>query len=257
MIIRSNGILLVGALLAGSGAAYFSHDYIDDQVEAHKARLNQDYEPIQIVVPKENLRVGSVVSAHNLAVRPVPNAFVHDQAVRPDDLQAVLGHRLMHPVNSGEPVLMSHVSQKRGSGFSNLLDPGKRALTVAVDTVSSMAGLLRPGDRIDLLATVRDNDRSVTVPLLTNVALMATGAAVDEFGVENSTTRYQTITVSVTGEEAAKITHAQDVGRLSVVLRPSGDNSAAYMQPVTKNSLLGKTRPARGPGVEIIRGGKQ
>ena len=257
MIIRSNALLLVGALLAGSGAAYFSHDYIDGQVQAHKQRLNEDYEPIQIVVPKENLRVGSVISSHNLAVRPVPNAFVHDQAVRPEDLEAVVGHRLMHPVNSGEPVLMSHVSQKRGAGFSNLVERGKRALTVAVDTVSSMAGLLRPGDRVDLLATVRDNDRSVTVPLLTDVTLLATGAAVDEFGVENSTARYQTITVSVSAEDAAKITHAQDVGRLSVVLRPPGDKSAAFTQPVTKNSLLGKTRQARGPGVEIIRGGKQ
>jgi len=257
VIIRSNGILLVGALLAGSGAAYFSQDYIDDQVEAHKARLNEDYEPIQIVVPKETLPVGSVMSAHNLAVRPVPNAFVHDQAVRPEELDAVLGHRVMHQVNSGEPVLMSHVSQKRGSGFSNLVEKGKRALTVPVDSVSSMAGLLRPGDRIDLLATVRDSDRSVTVALLTNVPLLATGAAVDEFGVEYTTAKYQTITVSVTAEEAAKITHAQDVGRLSVVLRPAGDTSAAYTQPVTKNSLLGKTRQARGPGVEIIRGGKQ
>ena len=257
MIIRSNGILLVGALLAGSGAAYFSHDYIDDQVEAHKDRLNQDYEPIQIVVPKTDMPIGSVMSAGNLALRPVPNAFVHDQAVRPDDLQSVLGHRLMHQVNSGEPVLMSHVSQQRGSGFSNLLEQGKRALTVPVDSVSSMAGLLRPGDRVDLLATVRDNERSITVPLLTDVPLLATGAAVDEFGLENTTARYQTITVSVTGEEAAKITHAQEVGRLSVVLRPAGDNSAAYAQPVTKNSLLGRTRQARAPGVEIIRGGKQ
>ena len=256
MIIRSNGILLVGALMAGSGAAYFSHNYIDEQVEAHKKQLNADYEPIQIVVPKQNLRVGDVISGHNLAVRPVPNAFVHDQAVRPGDLEAVVGHRLMHPVNSGEPVLLSHVSQKRGAGFSNMVEPGKRALTVPVDTVSSMAGLLRPGDRVDLLATVRDRDRSVTVPLLVDVSLLATGAAVDEFGAENSTARYQTITVSVTAEEAAKITHAQDVGRLSVVLRPPGDKTAAFAQPVTKSSLLGKTRRT-GPGVEIIRGGKQ
>lgn len=254
---KGTTLLLLGALISGGAAAYFTDSYIKGEVFSYQNKLDEKYKKIQVVVPKVSLRTGDVLSYNNLAVRSMPGNYVHKEAIRAEEVESVLGFRLISPLNSGEALLTSHIAKKRGAGFSNLIKNGNRALTFPVDIVSSMSGFLRPGDSIDLLATINDNGKRVTLPLLSNVKILATGNTIDEHGNATEDGRYQTITLLVMPEDAAKITHAKEVGSLTVMLRSPNDNKVSFNKRISVNTILGRTVENKlDSKADVIIGGK-
>jgi len=258
---KATAVLLLGAIASGGGAAYFTDDYINNRVKSEEERLSSKYKPVKIVVAKSNLRIGDVLSYENLAIREMPNSYIHAAAVRSENADSVVGKRVMQSLNAGESLLSNFLASKTNSGFSNLIEKDQRGLTFPVDIVSSMSGLLRPGDKIDLMVTLRDG-KVVTLPLLKNVSILATGGIVDDEGRISENGTYQTITISVSPVNAAKITHARDIGSVTVVLRSGKDEGKAaagneLSEQITINNLLGKTKnkSKRYPKVDIIVGG--
>lgn len=250
-------LLFIGAILAGVLAVFFANKYITNEIDSRRAELESQYEKVQVVVPNQNLRAGTQLQSGLLAGRSVPKAFVHADAVRAENFALLNNATLLFPVNQGEPILSTHVSNRSGSGLSKLIEEGKRALTFPVDIEASMTGMLRPSDRIDLIMTISDGKSGKkTVPLLSNVDVLATGERVDEFSQSSDTGRFQTITLLTSSEEAAKIIHAQDVSDLSILLRAPTDKAAAYDTAITKDILLGKTKKKviRRRGIEVIKG---
>jgi len=250
-------LLFVGAILAGALAVFFANKYITSQVDAKRAELERQYEKVVVVVPKQDLRPGTRLSTALVASRPVPKAFVHADAIRSENFELINNTTLIFPVNKGEPILSTHISNRSGSSLSKLIDDGKRALTFPVDIEASMTGMLKPNDRIDLIMTISDGSAKKTMPLLSNVDVLATGERVDELSQVSDVGRFQTITLLVASEEAAKIIHAQDVSDLSVLLRSPTDKANAFNKAVTKDTLLGKVKRKavrRSRGIEVIKG---
>jgi pilus assembly protein CpaB len=258
---KGTAILLAGAIGSGGGAAYLTDDYISNRVKDEQQRLSSQYKPTKVVVAKENLRVGDMLSYDNLAIREMPAGYIHSSAVRSENADFVVGKRIMQPINAGESLLENFLASRTNSSFANLIEKGNRAITFPVDIISSMSGMLRPGDKIDLMVTLRQG-KNVTMPLLKNVTILATGAIVDEEGMLADDGSYQTITISETPLNAARITHARQVGNMTVVLRSgkedeTGKESVELTQPVTVQNLFGKTKKTirKAPSVEIIVGG--
>lgn len=256
-----NILMLVVALLAGIGAVYLAQNYIEQEITGYKTEIDEKYKLTRVVVARRSLQRGQVLDNTVLAVREVPSAFVHSDAIRPNEVDSVFGHRMVYPLNQGESLLSTHIAYSKGDTFSNLVDSGKRAITFPVDVLSSMTGMLAPGDIIDLLVTLKDESTEKTFPMLTNVTVMATGTSIDELGIkQESTNKFQTITLHVTPEDAAMITHARTEGEVTVLLRSRSDSSPLAMSAVTKDTLLGRKNkqlkaPPRGP--RIIRAGKR
>lgn len=256
-------LMIAGALGAGAAAAYFANGYIDKTVSARRAEIDSQYKPVRVIVASTNLRPGTFLSSQTVAVREVPRAFLHSDAVLAESWQTIASRVVAHAVKSGEPVLRSHLAQDVRAGFSSQLAQGTRALTFPVDDQSSIAGMLAPGDHIDLFFTTTAGNESVTLPLLVNVPVIATGirtatnaAYLDE---KRYGSQYNTVTVSVTPDEAAKITLAQDAGKITIALRQPHDHNLVRIARVTKRTLLEgerltKSAPRR-PRTEIILGG--
>jgi pilus assembly protein CpaB len=255
-------LMIGGALAAGGGAAYFAKGYIASEVRSEREQLQAQYEPISVVVAKTDLAPGAVLSAGTVALREVPKTFLHSEAIGADRWSAMAGRVLSRAVRSGETILSSHLAQGAGAGFSAQLPEGMRALTFPVNEEASIAGMLSPGDRIDILFTTTAANESVTVPLLFGVPVIAAGLRTQ--ANENSLPDklqgpFRTITVSVTPADAAKITLAQEAGRITVALRQPQDQSPTRIARITKNTLLKGDEPiplsqprAR---VQIILGG--
>jgi pilus assembly protein CpaB len=235
-------LMLGGALAAGGGAAYFVKGYISGEVQAEREQLQKQYRLVNVVVAKADLTPGSVLSSQTVAVREVPNTFLHADAVRSEQWGEIAGRVLSRPVHSGETILNSHLAQGAGAGFSAQLPEGMRALTFPVDEEASIAGMLAPGDRIDLLFTTAAANDSVTLPLLFSVPVIATGlrTQANEHSLPDrlQSGPFRTITVAVTPADAAKITLAQEAGRITVALRQPNDLTITRVARVTKTSLL-------------------
>lgn len=256
-------LMLGGALAAGGAAAYFAKGYIANTMRAEREQLQKQYRLVNAVVAKADLTPGTVLSSQTVAVREVPNTFLHADAVRSEQWNEVAGRILSRPVRSGETILNSHLAQGAGAGFSAQLPEGMRALTFPVDEEASIAGLLAPGDRIDLLFTTAATNDSVTVPLLFSVPVIATGlrtqANANSLPERLQSAAFRTITVVVTPADAAKITLAQEAGRITVALRQPNDQTSTRIARITKTSLLrGEAAPAPSQPrlrVQVILGG--
>jgi pilus assembly protein CpaB len=255
-------LMIGGALAAGAGAAYFAKGYIANEVRSEREQLQAQYKLISVVVAKTDLAPGTVLSSRTVALREVPKTFLHTEAVGAERWSDVAGRVLSRAVRGGETVLSSHLAQGAGAGFSAQLPAGMRALTFPVNEEASIAGMLAPGDRIDILFTTTAANESITVPLLFSVPVVATGLRTQ--ANENSLPDklqgpFRTITVSVTPADAAKITLAQEAGRITVALRQPQDQSLTRIARITKNTLLKGDEPSSmsrpRPRIQIILGG--
>lgn len=255
-------LMIGGALAAGGSAAYFAKSYIASEVRSEREQLQAHYKLISVVVAKADLAPGAVLSSRTVALREVPKTFLHTEAVAAERWNDIAGRVLARAVRGGETILNSHLAQGAGAGFSAQLPAGMRALTFPVNEEASIAGMLAPGDRIDILFTTTAANESITVPLLVSVPVIATGLRTQ--ANENSLPDklqgpFRTITVSVSPADAAKITLAQEAGRITVALRQPQDQTLTRIARITKNALLKGDEQATTPRprvrVQIILGG--
>ncbi len=190
----------------------------------------------------------------------LPRIYNGYDTIYPNNIEQVAGHQLSNPVNTGAALLLSHLSKKRGAEITSFIKKGQRAITFPIDTLSSLSGMLRPKDNIDLMITTTSGGQSKTFPLIENVIVMATGTSVEKIYGDTKNTSYSTITLAVSALNAGRILHARKVGRLSVLLRMPGDGNIAFNKPITMNTVLGKPEPSKSKGrkyrpkAEIIMG---
>lgn len=142
------------------------------------------------------------------------------------------GDLLRHAVRAGTPLGASDVISPSSPGFlAAALKPGMRAISVAIDDVSGNAGLIQPGDYVDVLLTQQlrsltgapvEPQRSVESETVAGrVRVLAVGSAFhrpkDDTAAPN--TRARTVTFEVTPKGAQVITVASHLGSLSLALR--------------------------------------
>jgi len=119
-----------------------------------------------------------------------------------------------------------------------VLAPGMRATTVGVDAISGAAGLIWPGDHVDVLLTQTLDDPSVPIGqriaaelVLRNVRVIATGQQLVQGAVtangQAPPPAATTVTLEVTPDEAERVAVATRLGPLSLVVISSES------QPVT------------------------
>jgi pilus assembly protein CpaB len=258
----TTALMIGGALAAGAGAAYFAKGYIAREMQTERAQLQAQYKLVNVVVANADLSPGAVLTGQTVALRGVPETFVHSEAVLSERWSEIAGRVLARAVRSGETILKSHLAQGIGAGFSAQLPEGQRALTFPVDEEASISGMLAPGDRIDILFTTTAGNESVTLPLLFAVPVIATGLrtqANENALPDKLQSVFRTITVAVTPADAAKLTLAQDAGRIAVVLRQPQDQTPTRIARITKNTLLRGDLPASAtpprPRIQVILGG--
>lgn len=228
-------ILAIAAIIAGVGAMYLANSYISSRVAHAEAAIRGRYDLVKVVVPRRDLKAGTIIDYSNMAIREIPKAFVSRHAITPASFSSVDGRQLATPVAAGTPLLQSHVSIYSSGAFSVRVHGGQRALTLPVNTVSSVGGLVAPGDRVDLLLTTKTNgDQPVTVPLLTNVKILATGT--NYIGPNHQA--FRDVTVEVSPKSATRLLLAQRVGTISTTLRGPNDASKAFQHAMTPQTLF-------------------
>ena len=125
--------------------------------------------------------------------------------------------------------------------FSARLQSGQRAVTVPVDEISSLSGMVEPGDRIDIVVSARNETRNFTFTLLQNVAVLATGSHADPDArdAQGQPRSYTTITLDTSPEDAKRVIAAREIGRVTALLRAPGDITPVSTAITDGRKLLG------------------
>ena len=222
--INRHGLLLLAALLAGLAAAWAARRYIQDHIRALDeqakvktvARLVADYD-----LP-EGLRIERV----HLAVRDVPVDWVPGGSFRPEDVGIIENKVVTSSLKKGDILLNAHLAAVHRKAFSQKVRTGRRAITIPVDAINSVSGLLVPGDLIDLYVSFEYRRKKITAPLLQGVLVLATGAESLAQEADNSSlpaSGYSTVTLDTSPEEAARLVAARQAGTITALLRHPDD----------------------------------
>lgn len=264
-------IMFIGAVVFGGLAVFSASRYIAQTVQREKDRLKPNVESIDVVVAKTDLKRGEIVGSDTMAVRKIPKDYVPGTAVDPAGFGNVEGARLAVDMRAGEILIRGTLEGADVSTFSTRVPQGGRAITLTVDEVNSISGLLQPNDRIDLFFTAKPlkarlsggNAPDQTRLLLQNVAILATGRQVrptvasgTQSGVGRS---FTTVTIEASPKDAERLILAQKAGNLTAVLRGNADALAIAPTAMDASELFGGIPRAGGkpyPTTEVIIGGK-
>ena len=255
------GLILIAAIGFGIAAAFMSILYLKSREAAIVESLAGEKEQlVSVVVAKQDLKKGQQISSAQFAVRELPRKFVHSNAVVVDSFNNFVGRYLVEDMSAGNSLLTSFVDESFPLDFSDLIKKGRRAMTIQVDTDASTAGMMRPGNRLDIYvnvgtrvvgyksdaaadATAGGDLQKAALQLAGNVAATATDVVLpvlqDALGQpqRRSTTNYNSITLDVTPEQAALLALAQDKGDLIGVLRNRNDRDDAAFTGLTPLDL--------------------
>lgn len=251
---NKNWLILLAALGVGGLAAMSTKNYIAQKIESIEAK---DKAMVKVVVAKQDLVKGSMLSGENMATRDIPKQWVHSDAITPDQFNRADGARLALPANAGEPVLWAQVENEKEGSFSTKLEMGRRAVTLPVDEISSISGMLAPDDLIDIIVSVQKDSRSYTFTLLQSMRVLATGTKVSQTDTdeEGKPSTFTTVTLDTSPEDAKKLIAAREVGRITALLRSPTDAASVSLSRAEANDLLGLGSGDGLSSVPVIYGG--
>jgi pilus assembly protein CpaB len=178
---------------------------------------------IPVLIAARDLKPGTVLKDALLGVRPVPQAYVGERNIYARDSKKVMGIRVSTLIKANEPILWSDLAMiaQPGRDLSGAVQDGKRAVSLPAQS-STFEGLLRPGDRVDILFTPSTGEE--TSILLQNILVLAVGGQLSEDTEEApSSFSGRTVTLSVSIEESQLLTQAEHQGLLKLVLRNPED----------------------------------
>lgn len=254
-------IIVSIAVACGLLAVFLVNTYITTKEKG----IYKGMEMIPIIAITQDTVAGQKITTQIISKRSVPKKYLPTNAVLAKDYELLLGQQLVYPMKRGDTVmwtsLSSEVERLLNSGLANTVTKGERALSIAVDEVSGVSGLIKPNDHIDILCTVRSeiDEEEATITLLQNITVLATGLAMA--GDDNKKGGYRTLTLLVTLEEAELIVFAQKKGRLITILRNEEDIETKKDIPkVTFSDILKdeyrKHIQERRNSIEVIKKGK-
>lgn len=238
--------LMLGlALVAGLCAAWAARQHLHGRVLELEAQAR--VRTVERVVAAHDLPPGTRIGPEHLAVRSFPLALAASDSLPPERHGELAGTILRAPLRAGDAVLPVHTALQTQDSFSSHLVSGRRAITMPVDAINSVSGLLQPGDLIDLYVSFEYQRRRITAPLLQGVLVLATGTTTQHGRMPgNEETRaYATVTLDAAPEDAVKLVAARQGGTITAVLRhPQDDASNQKAVRGDLASLLGVNRPA-------------
>lgn len=189
-------------------------------------------ERVAVLTVLKDVAPGETVRDSMLAVREVPIAYVDDRNVLAKDKEKVIGIDTVIPIRNQQTLQWTDLAVRADiRNLSTLVSPGKRAVTVSASRGESAGNkLIRPGDRVDVIATLpAATDRGHrSLVLLQKVLVVAVGLRTDRLADADEKPGFRrddsVLTLSLDVEEAQLLALAQAQGQLSVAVRNPEDS---------------------------------
>ncbi|MBI4354714.1 MAG: Flp pilus assembly protein CpaB [Candidatus Omnitrophica bacterium] len=274
------------AVVTGLTAAVLNWNFLTKQrraLEAERQRLLADFRaPVEVVVAARDLAPEVTLEASHFAPAVIPEKFVQPYAARAPE--EIIGLVTQAPIAEGEQILRNKLRRPDeaplGSRLSTVTPKGKRAVTIAVDTLTGVGKFVRPGDLVDVLWTLQlpgpgEGMQPVTLTLFQDVPVLAVGgetlvgggqapAAGGEGASEagaGAVSGQFTVTMALDPQETSFLLFAREQGGIQLSLRPRSETGTRVsVVPANIGTLLEQQLgiSAQGPPpprqVEVYKG---
>lgn len=177
------------------------------------------------------------------------------------DMSKIKNKVLIKALSANEHLHLSDLISPNDSDYiTTMLAPNKRAIAINVDAKSAIAGLVQPGDYVDVMfyhkLSRRDNrdvwkiaSSGSARQLVSNVRLLAkdnkltrinsteTALGAEKGEEQEKFNEQSTVTLEVDIEQAQKLSLAQNLGQLSLLLRGKEQLTTANIMPAKASSM--------------------
>lgn len=189
------------------------------------------------VMARTRIAPGTRLSADMLQTTEVPVKYANPSGAQ--DAKPLVNQYALAEILPGEVVLTGRVASEKTAGeLPYKIPPGNRAVTVPVNALTGVAGLIKPGYYVDVLVSFRTGDKVEDVKVITllqNVLVLAVGSETQRRdgvqAVENVT-----LAADPTGAQLAAL--GENLGRLKLVVRPPGDDTKPTLPYVDVTRML-------------------
>jgi pilus assembly protein CpaB len=228
-------------------------------IESRETELQNDFgNQTPVVVAKEDIKELEIIDDRKVQLINVSSKFqMPGHFKRVEDLYNTIA---AVPIKKGEQITVPRVTYPGSqSGLSRQISIGKRALSIQVTEGQAVSRLLKPGDRIDILALVDyasgKKERLKVKTVLQDVLILSTGLYVTNsvpiINIKsetnsrqmklNSYTNYNTVTLELTPFEVQKMVFLISAGNgIYLSLRNNDDKTIERISATRLYDVLGE-----------------
>jgi pilus assembly protein CpaB len=251
-------LLILAAVLITVGTGYIARSWLINQRTqlAQPAAAPQPVQKTHVLVAESNLPAGSFLKEQNFRWQAWPDEAVPENYMIQGEVELVelTGAVARRAFTAGEPITRSLIVKPGERGFlAAVLRPGYRAVALQVNATSAIAGLVFPGDRVDIIITYlieeglirsRARERHASETILTNVRILAIDQEMEN---PDGTPRVgKNATFEVTPKQAEMISMLREMGRLSLALRPLAKDEEELKRIVESGAPIEEPDPTQG-----------
>lgn len=212
--------------------------------------------PVRVLVAARALLPGTLVRDADIAIKPMPREILEPGSLADDDegRGIVTGALVERTIEQGKPITAASLLRTRDRGFlASVLAPGTRAVSIGVDPITGVGGLIWPGDHVDVIltqeidrgtnaATAGAGKRVIGETVLTNIRVIAIDQDIVQGAPRGSNVAGKlasTVTLQASTDEAEKLAVAGRLGHLSLAIRAFGDSLPGAMAARQKPTISG------------------
>lgn len=242
------------------GSALFAVFLLYSYTQERSAELTKKFGAKQrVVIATKDINEMETIDESKLSIEERPIDFIQPQALQ--DPERAVGMVALAPIKAGEQLLESKIMEPGPvTGLSLQVAPSKRAVTLPIDEMRGVAKLLKPGDRIDLVAALDvgrgPTQRREVKTLMQDVVVLATGLRIvnelprlfERVGQEDfiknirADTNFNTITVEASPSDAQNLIYilATSPGSLFITLRHPSDRAKVSLTQASVETVLNR-----------------
>ena len=194
-----------------------------------KENAQTDTVPLgDIVITTQNLDIGAPLNEENVKLEQWPMDRIPPGAIRSlEETEGKYAGQFMFP---SEPLLAAKLMDSNVDS-STKIEKGYRVAAVKVSEESAVANLIKPGDRVDVIAYIKsrgsgDSQRAKT--FLRNIRVFAVNAETSraiKVDGEDGNIDAKTVSLLVKPEQVQRIVLAEQLGKIELSLRHPDDDT--------------------------------
>jgi pilus assembly protein CpaB len=226
-------------------------NYVETLEKAAQKKFGDE---LLVVVAKRDIKEAETIEDGLLELRKIPKEFLEPNSIsfsedRPDEslspemkkklhirkMDPFIGTVALVPMKKGEQVTFSKITEPGvRTGLAPQITPGKRGISIPVDETRGVSKLVKPGDRVDVIAILDlggGKENRIAKTLLQDVVVLSVGR-----NVTNNPARL----VELDGKKEKVKALSTDTNFSSVTLEvdPGQAQTLALVMGAGENSLL-------------------
>ena len=216
---------LIVALVLAVGTGVLMINYL-----ASLQAQSSDNHPRKVVVAARDIQARVPITGDMLAYAERPASQVDSDAL--SDKETATNSIALITIPAGSTVTSSKVGQVSVLALPRRLTLGLRAVSISIDRVKGVSGLIEPGDRVDVIAVPPrvGNETPRATTILRGVLVLAMGGQTESARATPSPDNQNTttVTLAVTPKQADLLALADVNTTLRLALRPPQEPVRAY-----------------------------